>query len=47
VWDNGLYPHRIPIRFTHVLRPEQRPPVLGAIRNALTAEWGANMVSVF
>ncbi len=40
VWDNGLFPHRIPIKFTHVLLPENRPPILGDIRNALTAAWG-------
>ena len=28
VWDNGLFPHRIPMKFTHVLRPKDRPPVL-------------------
>src|SRR3989442_367904 len=40
VWDNGLLPHRIPIRFTHVLLPENRPPILGEIRETLTSAWG-------
>lgn len=40
VWDNGVFPHRIPIRFVHVLLPENRPPVLGDIRDVLTAAWG-------
>jgi hypothetical protein len=40
VWDNGLFPHRIPVKFTHVLRPKDRPPVLGEIRDPLTEEWG-------
>jgi len=35
VWDNGLFPHRIPIKFTHLILPENRPPVLGQIRDAL------------
>lgn len=26
VWDNGLFPHRIPIRFIHVLASKDRPP---------------------
>jgi len=40
VWHNDLYPHRIPIRFTHVLAEEDRVPILGAVRDALTSEWG-------
>jgi len=40
VWDNGLFPHRIPLRFTHVLKPKDRPPILGEIRDALTQQWG-------
>ena len=40
VWDNGLFPHRIPIRFTHILAKDQRIPILGEVRNALTSAWG-------
>ncbi|TAK01170.1 hypothetical protein EPO44_09230 [bacterium] len=40
VWDNGLFPHRIRLKFTHVLQPKDRPPILGEIREALTQEWG-------
>jgi hypothetical protein len=40
VWDNGLYPHRIPMNFTHFLRPSDRPPILGDIRDVLTRIWG-------
>lgn len=40
VWDNGLFPHRIPMKFTHVLRPKDRPPILGEVRDALTQQWG-------
>ena len=40
VWDNGKFPHRIPMKFTHVLRPKDRPPILGEIRDTLTETWG-------
>ena len=40
VWDNGIFPHRIPIRFTNVMLPQQRPPILGPLRDALVAAWG-------
>ncbi|MFZ5448319.1 MAG: hypothetical protein ACOZFS_06755 [Thermodesulfobacteriota bacterium] len=40
IWDNGLYPHRIPITFLHAMLPQNRPPILGEIRDALTSEWG-------
>lgn len=42
VWDNGVFPHRVPIRYLHVVAPDQRPPILGDVRNALTSAWGAN-----
>jgi hypothetical protein len=35
VWDNGVFPHRIPIKFTHLILPGNRPPILGQIRDAL------------
>lgn len=41
VWDNGVFPYRIPIKFMHILRREQRPPILGEIRDILTSKWGA------
>jgi len=40
VWDNGLFPHRIPIELTHVMLRENRPPILGPIRDALISTWG-------
>ena len=40
VWDNGLYPYRIPIKFLSLLRPDDRPLLLGEIRDVLTSEWG-------
>jgi hypothetical protein len=40
VWDNGLFPHRIRLKFLHVLQPKDRPQILGEIRDALTKQWG-------
>ena len=40
VWDKDTYPHRIPIRFTHALTEEDRIPILGEVRDALTSAWG-------
>ncbi len=41
VWDKDLYPHRIPIKFLHVLSMNQRIPLLGEVRDTLTSAWGA------
>jgi hypothetical protein len=40
VWDNGLYPYRIPIKFLIVIDPAARPLLLGDIRDVLTSVWG-------
>jgi hypothetical protein len=40
VWDNGLFPYRIPLRFIHILAPQDRPPILGEVRDALIQQWG-------
>jgi len=40
VWDNGLFPYRIPLRFVHVLQRDQRVPILGEVRGTLTTAWG-------
>ena len=40
VWDNGLFPHRISIKFVHVLAKDQRVPLLGKVRDSLTSVWG-------
>lgn len=40
IWDNGLYPYRIRIRFHIYLSPPKRPPILGRIRDVLTSAWG-------
>lgn len=40
IWDNGLFPYRIPIKFVHVLQKDQRVPILGEVRDMLTLTWG-------
>ncbi len=40
VWDNGVFPHRIPIKIIHVLAPDNRIQILGAVRDVLTSVWG-------
>lgn len=40
VWDNGLFPHRIPLKFTHAFLQPNRLPILGEVRDALTSTWG-------
>jgi hypothetical protein len=42
VWDNGLFPNRIAIKFLNVSLPENRLPILGEIREALISVWGTN-----
>ena len=41
VWENNLYPYRIPIKFIQVMVPEHRPPVSGKIRGTITSEVGS------
>jgi len=41
IWDNGLFPHRIPLTFDVVLLPQHRPPILGPIRDALALAFPA------
>lgn len=40
VWDNGLYPYRIPIKFQIIVEPDARPLILGEIRDVLTSVRG-------
>jgi hypothetical protein len=42
VWDNGLYPYRLPLKFLNILLPGDRIPLLGEIRDALISAWGTN-----
>ena len=49
VWDNGIFPHRIPLLFTHATLPELRIPALGDVRDVLKtgfkAEWGLGILN--
>ena len=40
VWDNGVFPHRIPVKFVYVLDRNDRIHILGRVRDALTGAWG-------
>ena len=40
VWDDGLFPYRIPIKFCQILAKNDRIPILGEIRNVLVSKWG-------
>jgi len=40
VWDNDLFPYRIPIKFIHILAKDERVLLLGEVRDALTSSWG-------
>lgn len=40
VWDNGLFPHRLPIKFTHILSVPDRPSILGEVRDVLGPRYG-------
>ena len=40
VWDNGLFPYRIPIEFKQILAPIDRIPILGDVRDILVSTWG-------
>jgi hypothetical protein len=39
VWDNGLFPFRIPIKFDFLFDKQHRPHLLGNIRDALISAW--------
>jgi hypothetical protein len=40
VWDNGLFPHRIKLKFISILSYDNRLPILGEIRDSLIEAWG-------
>ncbi len=39
VWDNGLFPFRIPLKFKYLFDKDHRPHILGNIRDALINAW--------
>ena len=42
VWDNGLFPYRISVKFIHAMHKNNRPPVLGKLRDVITSAFGYN-----
>ncbi len=40
IWDNGLFPYRIPIKFKQILAKPDRIPILGEVREILISKWG-------
>lgn len=40
VWDNGLFPERVALKFHWVLDPIDRASIEGQVRDALTLAWG-------
>jgi len=40
IWDNGIFPFRVPIKFFHVSLPENRLAVEDNINNILMAKYG-------
>jgi hypothetical protein len=40
VWENGLFPYRIPLRFLGALSPDIRPAIDGEVWEAFTSAWG-------
>jgi hypothetical protein len=40
VWDDGVFPYRIPVKFRYILSKNERIPILGEVREILVAQWG-------
>lgn len=40
IWENDIFPNRIPIRFVRILTEENRVQLLGEVRDALTTAFG-------
>lgn len=47
VWDNGIFPYRRLVVFTHAFKKENRVPLKGAVKEALTKAYGSNYGWVF
>jgi hypothetical protein len=41
IWQDDLYPYRLPISFKNVILSGDRPPLLGEVREALMSSYGA------
>lgn len=42
VWENGVFPYRIPLRFIYVLPANKRVPTRNIIKEKLMECWGHN-----
>lgn len=42
LWKDNLYPHRVPVKFTHFAQVNDRPPLIGQVRDILMRHWGKN-----
>jgi hypothetical protein len=40
IWRNGVFPNRIPLKFTHILAKDDRVPMDGEVMDILTSAWG-------
>lgn len=40
IWDGGLFPYRIPLKFVYALGPDIRPSIDGDVWEAFTSAWG-------
>jgi len=47
IWDNGLFPWRIPLTFTHYFSPNNRIPFSGEIRDMFYYTYGMQYGYVF
>jgi len=47
IWDNGVFPWRIPLTFTHYFYPNNRIPLSGEIRDMFFRKYGEKYGYVF
>jgi len=47
IWDNGLFPWRLPLNFTHYFEPGNRIPFQGDIRDTFVDLYGKRYGYVF
>lgn len=47
IWDNGLFPYRMPLTFTHYFKPNNRLPLQGEIRDSFYRSYGEKYGYVF
>lgn len=42
IWDNGLFPYRVPLEFRFILDEDDRVPTGHVIKDHLMSAWGYN-----